>query len=110
MTEPYISPQCDLVIPFDAHERFRWWQGGQDIAATLRDLGVLLRVDILRLHIAAEEPPRTVADREAAKIRQLRFEEAGAAQKTRKAVKRTHADPSPADVDPAWNSTEEDDL
>lgn len=46
MTQPYLSPTGDLVIPFTCDPRFQWWADGQDIATTLHDLGALLRIDI----------------------------------------------------------------
>lgn len=37
---PRISERGDLVIPMCAPARYRWWDGGQSIDETLRELGV----------------------------------------------------------------------
>lgn len=37
---PRISERGDLVIPMNAAARYRWWDGGQSIDETLRELGV----------------------------------------------------------------------
>lgn len=36
---PYLTGKGVLVIPFDSHKRFHWWNGGQEILATLEELG-----------------------------------------------------------------------
>ena len=36
---PYIDSHGDLCIPCNCDPRYRWWAGGQSIAATLRELG-----------------------------------------------------------------------
>jgi TubC N-terminal docking domain len=35
---PYINSRSELIIPFNADPRYRYWAGGQSIAATLREL------------------------------------------------------------------------
>lgn len=35
---PYLDPNGVLVIPFDSPKRFHWWNGGQGIFATLKEL------------------------------------------------------------------------
>ncbi|MCR4319178.1 MAG: hypothetical protein NUV74_02435 [Candidatus Brocadiaceae bacterium] len=37
--EPYITDFGSLVIPFDSDRRFHWWNRGQSIHDTLRELG-----------------------------------------------------------------------
>ena len=37
--EPYITDSGGLVIPFDSDRRFHWWNRGQSIHDTLRELG-----------------------------------------------------------------------
>lgn len=36
---PHLTPAGDLVIPFAAPARYRWWSGGQSILDTLAELG-----------------------------------------------------------------------
>ena len=36
---PYITDFGSLVIPFDSPNRFHWWNRGQGICDTLRELG-----------------------------------------------------------------------
>jgi hypothetical protein len=36
---PTIKEDGTLVIPFDSHPRYHWWNGGQSIAITLAELG-----------------------------------------------------------------------
>jgi len=38
LTRPYISDLGELIIPFNADPRYRWWAGGQSIAQTLIEL------------------------------------------------------------------------
>ncbi len=39
-TPPYISGNGDLIIPFNAPAKYRYWApGGQSIKATLKELG-----------------------------------------------------------------------
>jgi hypothetical protein len=35
---PHLTGAGDLVIPFDAPERYQWWKGGQSIAQTRAEL------------------------------------------------------------------------
>jgi hypothetical protein len=35
---PYLDARNSLVIPCDAPPRYRWWQGGQSVEETLREL------------------------------------------------------------------------
>lgn len=35
---PYITARGELIIPFDCEPRYRYWDGGQSLAATLREL------------------------------------------------------------------------
>lgn len=37
--EPYITDSGGLVIPFDSDRWFHWWNRGQSIHDTLRELG-----------------------------------------------------------------------
>lgn len=40
-TEPYITPEGELVVPFDSDPRFHFWKKcGQSIFDTLRELNV----------------------------------------------------------------------
>lgn len=39
VASPRLTPAGDLLIPFDADARHRWWAGGQSILATLDELG-----------------------------------------------------------------------
>ena len=37
---PYINNRSELIIPFEAPVKYRWWQqGGQSLEATLNELG-----------------------------------------------------------------------
>lgn len=36
---PYLDEQNSLIIPFNAPEKYRWWQGGQSIEESLKELG-----------------------------------------------------------------------
>lgn len=36
---PYINTQDELVVPFNAPLKYRWWQGGQGCVNTLKELG-----------------------------------------------------------------------
>ena len=36
---PYLSANSDLVIPFDADQKYHHWCGGQPIVTTLAELG-----------------------------------------------------------------------
>jgi hypothetical protein len=38
-TPPYIDEQDRLVIPFNAPQKYRWWQGGQTLEQTLEEIG-----------------------------------------------------------------------
>lgn len=40
--QPYLTERNELVIPTFTPKRFRWWQGGQSIWATLAELGAPL--------------------------------------------------------------------
>ena len=35
---PFLDQQGALVLPTNCPARFRWWQGGQGLAATLKEL------------------------------------------------------------------------
>lgn len=35
---PYLDAQGELVLPINAPKRFRWWQGGQSVAQTIKEL------------------------------------------------------------------------
>src|SRR5262245_37639324 len=37
--KPFIDGSGNLVIPFSASKKFRWWQGGQRVLETLIELG-----------------------------------------------------------------------
>jgi hypothetical protein len=43
---PYLDAEGDLVIPFGADPQYHWWDSGQSLATTLRELKV--KVAILR--------------------------------------------------------------
>lgn len=36
---PYLNGRGELIIPCDCDPRYRWWDGGQSVAATLKELG-----------------------------------------------------------------------
>ncbi|MCI5223086.1 MAG: hypothetical protein D3924_10520 [Candidatus Electrothrix sp. AR4] len=36
---PFLDDQGKLRIPLDADDKYRWWQGGQSVFATLLELG-----------------------------------------------------------------------
>src|ERR1041385_5198616 len=36
--KPFIDSDDNLHVPHDADPRYRWWQGGQSVAETLREL------------------------------------------------------------------------
>jgi hypothetical protein len=36
--KPFLDAEDDLVIPFDSDSRYHWWNGGQPISETLREL------------------------------------------------------------------------
>jgi hypothetical protein len=38
LTRPYLNARGELIIPFTANPRYRWWAGGQSVSATLREL------------------------------------------------------------------------
>lgn len=42
--KPYLTPQGDLVIPFDSDSRYWWWAGGQSVMDTIKELSVPLEV------------------------------------------------------------------
>src|SRR5262249_9225752 len=35
---PYLDAHGDLVIPMDCPKKYRWWQGGQSVDKTIREL------------------------------------------------------------------------
>ena len=35
---PYLKDNCELIIPLDCQEKYRWWAGGQSIFETLIEL------------------------------------------------------------------------
>jgi hypothetical protein len=37
--KPYVARDGELVIPFDSDPRYHYWNGGQSIDATLKELG-----------------------------------------------------------------------
>jgi hypothetical protein len=37
--QPYIDNGGELIIPHDCPPKYRYWQGGQSLAETLRELG-----------------------------------------------------------------------
>jgi hypothetical protein len=39
VTPPYISEHGELIIPFSAPKKYRWWQGGQTVRETLKEIG-----------------------------------------------------------------------
>jgi hypothetical protein len=38
LTRPYLNAKGELIIPFTSAPRFHWWNGGQSIQQTLREL------------------------------------------------------------------------
>ena len=38
-SSPFINDRGELIIPTNCHPRFRWWNGGQSIRETLREIG-----------------------------------------------------------------------
>lgn len=36
--KPYIENET-LIIPFDSDKKYHWWNGGQSVIETLRELG-----------------------------------------------------------------------
>ncbi len=36
---PYLKDGNELVIPFTAPKKYRWWAGGQKVKDTLKELG-----------------------------------------------------------------------
>lgn len=38
LTRPYINARGELIIPLTSPPRYHWWNGGQSIGATLREL------------------------------------------------------------------------
>lgn len=41
---PYLKDGNELVIPFTAPKKYRWWQGGQRVKETLDELGASIEV------------------------------------------------------------------
>jgi hypothetical protein len=39
LTRPHISARGELIIPCNSDRRYHWWDGGQSIRETLRELG-----------------------------------------------------------------------
>lgn len=37
-TKPYLDAEGDLVIPWNSDPKYHWWNGGQSISETLREL------------------------------------------------------------------------
>jgi hypothetical protein len=46
--KPRLTPTGDLIIPYNAEARYRYWQGGQSVLATLRELNT--PSEVLRLY------------------------------------------------------------
>jgi hypothetical protein len=65
---PYLTDTGDLVIPFAAPARYRWWAGGQSILATLAELGaseaVLARHRPPPARQAGQPPPPAAVPRD----------------------------------------------
>jgi len=38
LTRPYLNAKGELIIPFTSDRRYHWWNGGQSIQQTLREL------------------------------------------------------------------------
>lgn len=38
LTPPYITDRGELIIPLTSDRRYHWWNGGQSIRETLREL------------------------------------------------------------------------
>lgn len=41
---PYLKDGNELVIPFTAPKKYRWWNGGQRVKETLDELGASIEV------------------------------------------------------------------
>lgn len=53
---PYITSWGTLVIPHNSSERYHWWNRGQSIRDTLRELGV--SGEILKLYKSPYNEPQ----------------------------------------------------
>ncbi|GAN31888.1 MAG: hypothetical protein DYG83_18135 [Candidatus Brocadia sp. AMX2] len=38
-TEPYVTDSGVLVIPFNSHRKYHYWNGGQSVCDTLKEIG-----------------------------------------------------------------------
>lgn len=38
-TEPYVTDSGVLVIPFNSHRKYQYWNGGQSVCDTLKEIG-----------------------------------------------------------------------
>ena len=36
--KPFLDPEGDPVIPFNSDQKYHWWNGGQSIQETLKEL------------------------------------------------------------------------
>lgn len=55
VVKPYIDPAGNLVIPFRAPRKYRWWQDGQSISDTLAEMNAPF--EVARRHINIENRP-----------------------------------------------------
>jgi hypothetical protein len=39
LIHPHINVRGELIVPFDSDLKYHWWNGGQSILMTLRELG-----------------------------------------------------------------------
>ena len=51
---PYIDPTGTLIIPFNADQKYHYWNGGQPLTETLLELNA--PEDILKNHIETPYP------------------------------------------------------
>lgn len=49
---PYLNKRDELVIPSECHPRYRWWNGGQSVRETLRELGA--SPDVMARYVEAD--------------------------------------------------------
>ena len=55
--KPFITEAGELIIPFDAHPKYRWWDpDGQSVAMTLKELNASPEVMKRYLDLAREVP------------------------------------------------------
>lgn len=50
---PYITPEGNFIIPFDADQKYHHWRGGQSLATTLLEINAPF--DVWRRYTAVDE-------------------------------------------------------